>query len=87
MAFEKFCCKHCRIETYSVIKFIKHCKEVHNVGLTKRDWKFIIKYHIITQVLMVVLRFPLILLSLLVWCICYPFWILKELIEYFYEKY
>ena len=79
--FYKFTCKHCGVETYSVIKFIKHCKEVHNVSLTKRDWKFIFKHHIITQVLMVGLRLPLILLALLVWLICYPFWAIKEFIE------
>ena len=88
MAFEKFTCKHCNVSTYSIIKFIKHCREEHNIKhLTARDWRFIIKYHIITQVLMVVFRLPLILLSLLVWCICYPFWVLKEIIEIFYENY
>ena len=79
--FYKFCCNKCSFGTYSVIKFIKHCKKVHNVFLTKRDWKFIFKYHIITQILMIIFRLPLILLALLVWLICYPFWAIKEFIE------
>lgn len=88
MRFEKFTCKHCNVKTYSIIKFIKHCREEHNIKhLTARDWRFIVKWHIITQVLMIGLRLPLILLSLLMWYICYPFWFIKELIEYFYEKY
>ena len=85
MRFEKFCCKHCNVETYSVIKFIKHCRKEHNIQhLTARDWRVVIKYHIITQILMVGLRLPLILLSFLVWCICYPFWLIKEFIESIY---
>ena len=85
MRFEKFACKHCNLETYSVIKFIKHCREKHNIKhLTARDWRFILRWHIITQILMVVLRMPLILVSLLVWLVCYPFWLIKEFIENIY---
>ena len=85
MRFEKFACKHCNLETYSVIKFIKHCREEHNIKhLTARDWRFILRWHIITQILMVVLRMPLIFVSLLVWLVCYPFWLIKEFIENIY---
>lgn len=88
MRFEKFTCKHCNFSTYSIIKFIKHCKKEHNIKhLTAKDWRFVFKWHIITQVLMVGLRLPLVLLSFFVWCICYPFWFVKEFIENFYEKY
>lgn len=84
MAFEKFTCRQCNLSTYSANKFIKHCREEHNIKhLTARDWRFIIKHHIITQILMVVFRLPL----MLVWCVCYPFWLIKEIIENFYETY
>jgi len=61
---------------------IKHIKKEHNKKLTKKDWKFAIKYHIITQIF----RFPTVLLAFLLFLLTYPFWWLNEqLVKLFFE--
>lgn len=80
--FDKYICKHCNsFETYSIIKMARHIKKEHNEKLTKKDWKFAIKYHIITQILKIIFRFPIVLLAFLLCLLTYSFWWLNEQLE------
>lgn len=82
MEFEKFKCKHCKnFETFSIIKFSKHLKKEHNKKLTKNDWKFILKWHIISQIISYLLAIPCIIIIIILYCLSYPFWYIKEFIE------
>lgn len=79
--FYRYTCKNCSLESYSIIKMARHIKKEHNKKLTKKDWKFAIKHHIITQILKVVFRFPIVLLAFLLCLLTYPFWWLNEQLE------
>lgn len=80
--FYKFTCEACKsFETYSIIKLRKHIKKEHNKKLTKKDWKFAIRYHIITQILKKIFGFPIVLLAFLLWLLTYPSWWLNEQLE------
>ena len=80
--FYKFSCKVCnKYETYSVIKFMRHLKKEHNKTLTKRDWRFVVKHHIITQVLGKTTLYPIALIVILLQWVLYPFHWLYEFID------
>lgn len=82
MHFDKFKCKHCmNFETFSIIKFARHIKKEHNKKLTKSDWKFIFKWHIISQFIQYLLVLPTIIILIILYFISYPFWWIKERID------
>ena len=83
--FYKFSCKVCKgkYETYSIIKFMRHLKKEHNKTLTKRDWRFVVKHHIITQILGKIFLFPLAVIFILLMLVLYPFHWLYEFLDSF----
>ena len=83
--FYKFSCKVCKDEfqTYSIIKFARHLKKEHNRTLTKKDWRFAIKHHIITQVISKIFLYPIALVIILLQLVLYPFHWLYDFIDSF----
>jgi hypothetical protein len=82
--FHRFECLRCKeFSTYSIIKFIKHIKKEHNSKLTFKDWRFAIRYYIVTQILFEIVKYPLAVLIILGSWITYPFWWLHEFFSSF----
>ena len=80
----KYQCNKCNeFQTFSIIKFVNHIKKEHNGKLTKKDWLFALKWHIVTQTLKIVFAYPLAILILIGWGITYPFWALHEFFDSF----
>jgi hypothetical protein len=82
--FYKFTCKVCNeYQTYSIIKFMRHLKKEHNKTLTKRDLRFAIRHHIITQILAKIFLYPIALIVILLQLALYPFHWLYEFFDSF----
>ena len=83
--FYKFSCKVCKdkYQTYSIIKFMRHLKKEHNKTLTKKDLRFAIRHHIITQVLGKIFLYPIALVVILLQLALYPFHWLYEFFDSF----
>ena len=67
--FYKYECKNCKFETYSFFKMARHIKKEHNKKLTKKDWKFALKWHIISQTIRTLFKIPLIVLLVLLYLV------------------
>lgn len=84
--FYKITCKACKenkYSTYSIIKFMRHIKKEHNKTLTKRDIKFVLKHHIITQILVRIFIYPIALMIIILEWLLYPFHWLYEFFDSF----
>ena len=85
--FYKFACKACdkknKYETYSIIKFMRHIKKEHGKSLTKNDIKFVLKHHIITQILAKIILYPMALMIIILELLLYPFHWLYEFFDSF----
>jgi hypothetical protein len=81
--FYKFSCKVCKdkYQTYSIIKCMRHLKKEHNRTLTKRDIRFVIKHHIVTQILNKILLFPIAFIVVLLMLALCPFHWLYEFLD------
>ena len=82
--FYKFACKGCKenkYETYSIIKFMRHVKKEHGKSLTKKDIKFVLKHHIITQILAKIFLYPIALMVVILELLLYPFHWLYEFFD------
>ena len=66
---EKIQCKNCDYKTLFAFGMVRHLKHKHNVKITKRDLRFLLKYNFISRVLKVlvgaILIVPLIILKLI----------------------
>lgn len=66
-------CKHCKFKSLFAIAFIWHLMKDHKFKLTKKDWKFLVKYNLLTRLiksaLAIVVFVPLFILKV----ICIPF--------------
>jgi hypothetical protein len=83
--FYKYECKECNFKTYSLFKIARHIKKVHNQKLTKRDWKFALKWHIISQAIRTLFKIPFIILLVLLFILTYPFaWINEQIDIHFF---
>lgn len=84
-SFYKFTCKVCedKYKTYSVIKLMRHLKKEHNRTLTKRDLRFAVKYHIVTQIITKIFLYPIALIVILLQLVLYPFHWLYEFFDSF----
>lgn len=81
--FNKYECKKCGFKTYSFFKIARHFKKEHNRKLTKNDWKFALKWHIISQIIRILFKIPLIILLLLLYILTYPFAWINEQINFY----
>lgn len=73
-------CKNCKFKSLFAIAIIWHLMKEHKVKLTKRDWKFLAKYNLLTRLiksaLVIVVFVPLFILKV----ICIPFVILDDIL-------
>ena len=73
-------CKHCNFKSLFAIAIIWHLMKEHKSKPTKRDWKFLAKYNLLTRLiktaLAIVVFVPLFALKL----ICIPFIILDDIL-------
>lgn len=84
LKLHKYTCLQCKqFKTFSIIKFAKHIKKEHNKKLTKKDLVFALKWHITTQILKLILAYPLAILIVIGWGITYPFWLLHNFLDSF----
>lgn len=71
--FYKIHCKHCKFKSLFAIAIIWHLVKEHKIKLTKKDWKFLAKYNLLTRLikstLAIVVFIPLFILKV----ICIPF--------------
>lgn len=81
--FYKYECKTCKFETYSLFKMARHIKKEHNRKLTKNDWNFALKWHIISQTIRTLFKIPLIVLLVILYALTYPFAWINEQINFY----
>ena len=84
--FYKISCKVCnedKYQTYSIIRFMWHLKKEHNKTLTKKDLRFVLKHHIIVQILAKIFLFPIAVIVVLLQLALYPFHWLYEFFDSF----
>lgn len=71
--FYKIHCKHCKFKSLFAIAIIWHLVKEHKIKLTKKDWKFLAKYNLLTRLIKsafaIVVFIPLFILKV----ICIPF--------------
>ena len=76
-------CKNCDFKSGSFIRTWYHLVKVHNVKLTKKDFKFMVKYCYCGQVFRFVVQLVIMLLALLILLVTYPFWWIHEQVSDF----
>ena len=73
--FEPIQCKTCKSKHYSAIGMMWHLWRKHNIKITRRDFKFLAKYNLITRlvvgVLCAVFFIPLLVLKCILLPLCY----------------
>lgn len=71
--FYKIHCKHCKFKSLFAIAIIWHLMKEHKVKITKKDWRFLAKYNLLTRLiksaLAIVVFVPLFIIKVL----CIPF--------------
>ena len=77
---EKLCCRTCNYKSLFAISLIYHLKKAHNIKLTKKDLRFLLKYNFITRLIKMLVACVLILPLLIMKLICYLFIILDEIL-------
>lgn len=76
--FEPICCRHCKFQTIFAFRMCRHIPKSHSAKLTKKDFKFLLKYNFITRVIKTVIALPL-------FAICFILKIILMPLYYFYE--
>lgn len=73
-------CKHCKFKSLFAVAIVWHLVKEHKFKLTKKDWKFLAKYNLLTRLiktaLAIVIFVPLFILKI----ICIPFIILDDIL-------
>lgn len=76
----KIGCKRCNYKSLFAIALIHHLKKAHNIKLTKKDLRFLLKYNFITRLVKMLVACVLIPPLFIIKLICYLFVILYEII-------
>ena len=73
-------CKHCKFKSVFAIAIVWHLMKEHKIKLTIKDWRFLLKYNLLTRliksVLAIVVFIPLFILKV----ICIPFLWLDDIL-------
>jgi hypothetical protein len=66
--FAKFFCKSCKKKSMFAVEMVRHLHREHGQKLTKKDVKFLLRYNLLTRMLLslvaIVLFIPLLVLKL-----------------------
>ena len=73
-------CKNCKFKSLFAIAIIWHLMKEHKVKLTKRDWKFLAKYNLLTRLVKTLFAIPLLIIGVILKIICIPFIILDDIL-------
>lgn len=76
----KLYCKQCNSVHYTAIGIVRHLHREHNIKLTKRDFRFLLRYNLITRLFMCLVSSILFVLLFLIKIILIPFYYLYEAI-------
>lgn len=66
-------CKHCKFKSLFAISIVWHLTKEHGFKLTKRDWKFLAKYNLLTRLIKTILAIVVLIPLLILKVICIPF--------------
>lgn len=70
-------CKHCDFKTNSALAILFHIRN-HDHKPTTRDFKFVLKYCLVSRIIKTIIACAIFVPLLLVKIICYPFWFIFE---------
>lgn len=77
---EKLCCRTCNYKSLFAVSLIYHLKKAHNIKLTKKNLRFLLKYNFITRFIKMLVACVLIPPLFIIKLICYLFIILDEIL-------
>lgn len=77
---EKLCCRTCNYKSLFAVSLIYHLKKAHNIKLTKKDLRFLLKYNFVTRFIKMLVACVLIPPLFIIKLICYLFIILDEIL-------
>ena len=77
---EKLCCRTCNYKSLFAVSLIYHLKKAHNIKLTKKDLRFLLKYNFVTRLIKMLSACVLIPPLFIIKLICYLFIILDEIL-------
>ena len=77
---EKLCCRTCNYKSLFAVSLIYHLKKAHNIKLTKKDLRFLLKYNFVTRLIKMLIACVLIPPLFIIKLICYLFIILDEIL-------
>ena len=77
---ERLICRTCGYKSLFAISLIYHLKKAHNIKLTKKDLRFLLKYNFITRFIKMLVACVLIPPLFIIKLICYLFIILDEIL-------
>ena len=77
---DRLFCRTCKHKSLSAIGLVHHLKKAHNIKLTKKDLRFLLKYNFITRLAKMLVACVLIPPLFIIKLICYLFIILDEII-------
>lgn len=66
-------CRYCDFKSVFAFCLLLHLFKHHNIKITKRDWKFLVKYNFLTRLIKTTFAIPLFIICLLLKIICIPF--------------
>ena len=78
--FKLMYCKHCKFESLFAIAFVWHLTKTHKFKLTKRDWKFLAKYNLLTRILKSAVALPFFVLAIILKIVLTPIYSLYEIL-------
>ena len=77
---DRLFCRTCNHKSLFAIGLVHHLKKAHNIKLTKKDLRFLLKYNFITRLAKMLVACVLIPPLFIIKLICYLFIILDEII-------
>lgn len=78
--FEPICCKHCRYKSIFAVGLWWHITRTYKTKLTKRDWRFLAKYNLLTRLVKTLLCLPIFLVCVILKVILTPIYFLYEIL-------
>lgn len=66
-------CKHCKYQSMFAIAIVWHLMVGHKSKLTKKDWRFLLKYNLLTRLIKSVLAIVVFIPLFIIKVICIPF--------------
>ena len=77
---DRLFCRTCNYKSLFAIALVHHLKKAHNIKLTKKDLRFLLKYNFMTRFIKMLVACILIPPLFVIKLICYLFVILYEII-------